>query len=172
MNQQKKKKYKKLMTKTREEMEKLLNLYQNDAGCRFDFDYYSEKNKNPFEWKVLLEGLQGSIYEGGYYMIRINFSSDYPKSRPSLCFLNKIFHPHISDTGSVCIEESPKNDILTVLEVVENMFLDYDADITHAYGQKPRELLEKKQTEEFIRQAKAWVNDYAKLSDIDKYYDL
>ena len=29
----------------------------------YDVDYYDEKEKNPFEWKVLLEGTQGSIYE-------------------------------------------------------------------------------------------------------------
>ena len=156
---------------TKEYMEQLLNQYQNDSQCRFDFDYYSEKNPNPFQWKVLLEGLQGSIYEGGYYMVKIDFSSSYPSSRPALCFLNKIFHPHISDSGSVCISESPKNDIITVLEVVENMFLDYDADIGHAYGQDPRKLLEGKQTEEFIKKAKEWVKEYAKLEDIDKFYD-
>lgn len=154
-----------------EYMEQLLNKYQNDAECRFDFDYYSEKKKDPFQWKVLLEGLQGSIYEGGYYMVKIVFSNNYPNSRPSLSFMNKIFHPHISDTGSVCISESPKNDILTVLEVVENMFLDYGADITHAYGQEPRTLLEGKKEEEFIKKAKEWVKEYAKLSDIDKFYD-
>jgi ubiquitin-protein ligase len=157
---------------TKEYMEELLNKYQNDSECRFDFDYYSEKNKNPFQWKVLLEGLQGSIYEGGYYMVRIDFSTSYPTSRPSLCFLNKIFHPHISESGSVCISESPKNDILTVLEVVENMFLDYDADIDHAYGQDPRALLEAKKREEFIKKAKDWVKEYAKLEDIDRFYDL
>ena len=157
---------------SKEYMENLLNQYQNDSQCRFDFDYYSEKDKNPFQWKVLLEGLQGSIYEGGYYMVRIDFTSSYPSSRPSLCFLNKIFHPHINNSGGVCISESPKNDILTVLEVVENMFLDYDADIDHAYDQEPRTLLEGKKTEEFIQKAKDWVKQYAKLEDIDKFYDL
>lgn len=157
---------------TKEYMENLLNQYQNDSQCRFDFDYYSEKNNDPFHWKVLLEGLQGSIYEGGYYMVKIDFSSNYPSSRPDLCFLNKIFHPHISSSGSVCIRDSPKNDILTVLEVVENMFLDYDADIDHAYDQEPRTLLEGKKTEEFIQKAKDWVKQYAKLEDIDKFYDL
>ena len=86
--------------------------------------------------------------------------------------MNKIFHPHINNSGGVCISESPKNDILTVLEVVENMFLDYDADITHAYSDEPRTLLEEKKTEEFIQKAKDWVKQYAKLEDIDKFYDL
>ena len=44
-------------------METLLNEKKNDLNFGYDVDYYDEKEKNPFEWKVLLEGTQGSIYE-------------------------------------------------------------------------------------------------------------
>lgn len=48
---------------TKEDMETLLNEKKNDLNFGYDVDYYDEKEKNPFEWKVLLEGTQGSIYE-------------------------------------------------------------------------------------------------------------
>lgn len=47
-----------------------LNKFQNDTKYRFEFEYY-DKNENPFEWKVLLEGTQGSIYGGGYAQNKI-----------------------------------------------------------------------------------------------------
>ena len=157
------------MGKTKEEMKTLLNKLQNDPNNRFDVDYFSEKEQNPFIWKAILEGTQGSIYENGYYMLKITFSESYPDSRPSVCFLNKIFHPHVSDGGSACIHPE-NNEILSVLEAVENMFIYYDADIDHAYGHVPTQTFKKDQNE-FIRIAKEWVKEYAKIEDLDKYYD-
>ena len=157
------------MVVTKEEIRTLLNKLQNDPNNRFDFDYFSEKNKNPFEWKVVLEGSQGSIYENGYYMIKIVFNENYPSSCPSVYFMNKIFHPHIHSSGSACIHPE-KNDILSVMECVENMFFYYDADLSHAYGEEPRTTLEKNR-DEFIRKAQQWVYQYAKIEDLDKFYD-
>ena len=108
------------MVITKEEIRTLLNKLQNDPNNRFDFDYFSEKNKNSFEWKVVLGGSQGSIYENGYYMLKIVFSESYPSSCPRVYFLNKIFHPHIHSSGSACIRPE-NNDILSVMECVENM---------------------------------------------------
>jgi len=157
------------MVITKEEIRTLLNKLQNDPNNRFDFDYFSEKNKNPFEWKVVLEGSQGSIYENGYYMLKIVFSENYPNSCPSVYFMNKIFHPHIHSSGSACIHPE-KNDILSVMECVENMFFYYDADLSHAYGEEPRTTLEKNR-DQFIQKAQEWVYQYAKIEDLDKFYD-
>lgn len=157
------------MVITKEEIRTLLNKLQNDPNNRFDFEYFSEKNKNPFEWKVVLEGSQGSIYENGYYMLKIVFSESYPSSYPRVYFLNKIFRPRIHSGGSACIH-SENNDILSVMECVENMFFYYDADLNHAYPEEPRETLEKNR-DEFIRKAQEWVNQYAKIDDLDKFYD-
>lgn len=157
------------MVVTKEDIRTLLNKLQNDQNNRFDFDYFSEKNKNPFEWKVVLEGSQGSIYENGYYMIKIIFNENYPSSCPSVCFMNKIFHPHIHSSGNACIRPE-NNDILSVMECVENMFFYYDADLNHAYSEEPRTTLENNR-DEFIRKAQEWVKQYAKIEDLDKFYD-
>lgn len=68
------------MTSTEESMRALLNKIQNEPHSRFNVKYFSEKTKNPFEWKVLFEGPLGSIYEGGFFMVKIVFSSNYPQS--------------------------------------------------------------------------------------------
>lgn len=159
-----------LMVVTKEEIRTLLNKLQNDPNNRFDFDYLSDKEKNPFEWKAILEGSQGSIYENGYYMVKIVFNESYPSSCPSVYFLNKIFHPHIHSSGTACIHPE-RNDILSVMECVENMFFYYDADLNHAYGEEPRTTLERNK-EEFIKKAQEWVRQYAKIEDLDKFYDL
>ena len=130
---------------TKEDMEILLNEKKNDLNFGYDVDYYDAKERNPFEWKVLLEGTQGSIYEGGFYMLKVIFPKNYRKSRPSVYFLNKIFHPHIykgdSWNGSCCIKPIG-NDIKSVLDTVPNMFIDHNADYDHGYGEEPRKLLE------------------------------
>ena len=61
------------MVITREEIRTLLNKLQNDKNCKYDFDYFDEKEKNPFVWKTVLEGSQGSIYENGFYMLKITY---------------------------------------------------------------------------------------------------
>ena len=160
------------MSQTETSMKELLNQLQNSLECRFELDYLSEKNKNPFEWKALIEGLQGSIYEGGYYMVKIDFSSSYPSSRPALCFLNKIFHPHVSESNLQACICPTSNNIISVLETVENMFMDYKMDVSHSYSNKAHELLANNKEDEFIATAKQYVREYAKLEDLDKFYDL
>lgn len=157
------------MVVTKEEIKALLNKLQNDPSCRYDLDYFSEKNPDPFVWKAIMEGTQGSIYEDGFFMLKIVFTENYPENRPSIYFLNKIFHPHVSSSGAACIVPT-KNDIISVLETVESMFLDYDADLDHAYSEEPKALY-KENPDKFITKAKEWVNAYAKLEDLDQFYD-
>ena len=164
------------MTSTPESMKALLNKIQNDPHSRFNVQYYSEKEKNPFIWKVLFEGTLGSIYEGGFFMVKIVFSSNYPESRPSAYFMNKIFHPHVyigdynNFRGDICLNIQ-KKDINSVLIAIESMFMDYDKDVDHAYGEEPRNLFNQGR-DKFIEKAKSWVREYAKIEDIDKFYDL
>jgi ubiquitin-protein ligase len=164
------------MSSTKESMKALLNKMQNGQQSRFNVDYYSDKNKDPFLWKVLFEGTIGSIYEGGFFMVKIQFTSDYPKSRPSAYFLNKIFHPHVfignvnNFSGDICLNIK-NTDINSVLVAIESMFIDYDKDVDHAYGEDPKKTF-KESRDKFIEKAKEWVRLYAKLEDIDKFYDL
>ena len=163
----------------KEKLTTLLNQKKNDRKFGFNVEYYSEKEENPFQWKVLLEGTQGSIYEGGFYMLKVEFPINYPASRPSVYFLNRIFHPHV-DTGGeetgeenkwngyVCLDLKPdKYEIDWILKSVKCMFKDYNKDILHAYPQKPREIL-KENPDKFKEIARDWVRKYAKMKDIDK----
>lgn len=153
------------MSGKKEEIKTLFNKLQNDPDNRFDFEM---NDNNPMEWRTILEGSEGSIYENGYYMLKIIFPEDYPNSFPSVQFLNKIFHPHVSSSGSACIHPET-HDILSVLECVENMFFYYDADLSSAYNNEPRQTLERDRNE-FIQKATQWVREYAKIEDLDQFY--
>ena len=153
------------MSGKKEEIKTLFNKLQNDPDNRFDFEM---NDNNPMEWRTILEGSEGSIYENGYYMLKIVFPEDYPNSFPSVQFLNKIFHPHVSSSGSACIHPET-HDILSVLECVENMFFYYDADLSSAYNNEPRQTLERDRNE-FIQKATQWVREYAKIEDLDQFY--
>ena len=153
------------MSGKKEEIKTLFNKLQNDPDNRFDFKM---NDNNPMEWRTILEGSEGSIYENGYYMLKIVFPEDYPNSKPSIQFLNKIFHPHVSSSGSACIHPET-HDILSVLECVENMFFYYDADLSSAYNNEPRQTLERDRNE-FIQKATQWVREYAKIEDLDQFY--
>lgn len=153
------------MSGKKEEIKTLFNKLQNDPDNRFDFEM---NDNNPMEWRTILEGSEGSIYENGYYMLKIVFPEDYPNSKPSIQFLNKIFHPHVSSSGSACIHPET-HDILSVLECVENMFFYYDADLSSAYNNEPRQTLERDR-DEFIQKATQWVREYAKIEDLDQFY--
>ena len=157
------------MVVTKEEIRTLLNKLQNDRNCKYDFDYLNERNPNPFEWKTVIEGSQGSIYENGFFMLKIVFTENYPETKPEIYFLTKIFHPHIHSGGHVCINPN-KYDIVSLMDEVENMFIDYDANIEHAYGEEPRNLI-LKDKQKFITKAQEWVMNYAKLDDLNILYD-
>ena len=165
------------MTSNKESMKSLLNTMQNKSI--FNVDLYSEKEDDPFKWKVLFEGPLGSIYEGGFFMVKIVFSPDYPQSRPSAYFMNRIFHPHVyigdinNFKGDICLNIVNK-DINSVLFAILEMFNLYDKDVDHGYTwEEPAKLFkENNGREKFIAKAKNWVRQYAKLEDIDKFYDL
>ena len=157
-------------------MSSVLKEKQNDRNFGYYIDYFNNEQKNPSEWKAIIEGPKGSIYEGGFYMLKIIFPSEYylfgNGSQITIYFINKIFHPHIFKGLSWCgncrvmISEI---DIESILEAVENMLINYNANIEYAYNEEPRSLLLDKKENKFIEKAKSWVQEFAKFKDILKY---
>ena len=79
-------------------MSSVLKEKQNDRNFGYYIDYFNNEQKNPSEWKAIIEGPKGSIYEGGFYMLKIIFPEYYifpNESKPTIYIMNKIFHPHI-----------------------------------------------------------------------------
>ena len=61
-------------------------------------------NKNYLHWKACFIGPKTSPYNGGLYWIEIKCKEEYPETPPEVIFKTKIWHPNISESGSICIE--------------------------------------------------------------------
>ena len=152
------------MVVTRKDLIDLLNDLQNDENCRFCLDYWDENAKNPFEWKLLLEGKQQTIYENGYFIIKIIFTESYPETMPTIYFKTKIYHANIRlDDGYVCIKP-PSYDILDILDCLDNIFDSCNA-VTGGFS--PQRDLWKSDLPRYEETAKEYVRKYATLENHD-----
>ena len=62
-------------------------------------------NDNMSDWNVTIPGPAGSCYEGGKFVININFMDNYPFKCPKIKFVTKIYHPNVkTEEGEICAE--------------------------------------------------------------------
>lgn len=61
-------------------------------------------NEDEFlEWQALIDGPEGSPYEGGLFRALLKFPPSYPMQPPTMTFVSDIWHPNIALDGKVCI---------------------------------------------------------------------
>jgi len=67
---------------------------------------------NFFEWEALISGPKDTPFEGGVFVAKLTFPSDYPLSPFKMKFDPPLFHPNIYADGNVCISilHSPGDD--------------------------------------------------------------
>ncbi|KAJ5750228.1 hypothetical protein N7533_007256 [Penicillium manginii] len=84
---------------------------------------------NMYEWKVLMDGPEGSPYHKGKFQIKLVLPTEYPFKPPTVSFATKIYHPNITndDKGSMCLgmlrpdEWKPSSKIGAVLEFARQL---------------------------------------------------
>ncbi len=60
---------------------------------------------NLTNWNAKILGPQDTPYEGGVFIVNIDFSDNYPFKAPKVLFKTKIYHPNVKqDTGEICAQ--------------------------------------------------------------------
>merc|ERR1719235_1796081 len=55
-------------------------------------------------WRVLIEGPQGSPFEGGIFALNVVVPDDYPFQAPRITFETPIYHCNTNDSGKICLD--------------------------------------------------------------------
>src|SRR5437870_2556854 len=84
---------------------------------------------NIFTWKGFIFGPVNSPYKGGAFKITIDFPSNYPFRAPKVMFETKVYHPNVSDKGTICLDIlkdkwSPALTISKVLMSISSLLTD------------------------------------------------
>ncbi len=70
---------------------------------------------NLTNWNATVIGPADTPYEGGKFIVNIDFSDNYPFKAPKVHFKTKIFHPNIKqDTGEICAQAIENNWVPTL----------------------------------------------------------
>eukprot|EP00118_Oscarella_pearsei_P005852 m.26860 g.26860 ORF g.26860 m.26860 type:complete len:162 (+) comp29563_c0_seq1:66-551(+) len=73
-----------------------------------------KNEENFFEWEAIIQGPEGTPFDGGVFPVELIFPRDYPLSPPKMKFTCEMFHPNVYSDGRVCISilHPPGNDPL------------------------------------------------------------
>ncbi|KAF1812207.1 ubiquitin-conjugating enzyme [Eremomyces bilateralis CBS 781.70] len=56
-----------------------------------------------FVWEALIQGPEGTPFEGGVFPAELKFPKDYPLAPPTMKFTCDMWHPNVYANGMVCI---------------------------------------------------------------------
>ena len=120
---------------------------------------------NIFHWKITLIGPQDTPYAGGMFFLTADFPDNYPKGRPEIRFVNKIYHLNVRDSdGHICINTLndwvPNTPIVNVISAIFSLF--YAQNPLSPYSAKMA-LQYSLNKSEFNRIAAEWTRKYAHM---------
>lgn len=150
-----------------DDLRALLKSIRADPDIFFSVGYYNKKEKNIREWEILYPGVEGTLYEGGIFKIKVVLQN-YPKEPPKFYFKTKIYHLNVNwvnenSDGKACFGESEVTDIVQLIRLLPSFFHVQNPDSSF-YGSnviKSYKDWKEGKSSEFSNKAKDWVNRYA-----------
>jgi ubiquitin-conjugating enzyme E2 I len=121
------------------------------------------------KWQCEIPGPKESPWEGGSYLLTMDFAHDFPVRPPKCVFKPVIPHPNIYPSGTVCLsilnEEEDWKPHITVKQVLLGIqkLLKDEPNIESPAQQEPLTLY-KSNKEEYIKRAKAFAMGTRKKS--------
>lgn len=53
---------------------------------------------------IVLQGAEGTAYEGCTFRLSLKFTSEYPFKAPTVRFETACFHPNVDTFGNICLD--------------------------------------------------------------------
>jgi ubiquitin-conjugating enzyme E2 D/E len=57
-----------------------------------------------YNWRAVIFGTEGSVYEGGAFWLTVEYPRDYPFKPPKVRFTTSVFHPNINRNGYLSLD--------------------------------------------------------------------
>ena len=127
-----------------------------------------ETKLNMYEWTGYIIGPSDSPYEGGKFMIKILFPTEYPYKPPMINFITRIYHPNINKNGNICLDilKDAWSPALSIKKVLLSISTLLEINTINPHDPLEGDIADVfiKDIKKFISNAKLWTKKYAIIS--------